>query len=181
MVVAAGCGFGSPKYSVAGLVEIRPDNSAGLCSPVASLVPGASCLFVVPLKNVDVSKLPHEGALSDGSLATPPLLLTGTLSDAGLSLTEVPTRAAKITDVPQPDVPNSGKFPNTMPDKAVRDQQRLMADTTKLRAKGIWVAHSGWSNSGFHVTLVAADQEKIGYIKSNYSANVVVGWMKPVG
>jgi hypothetical protein len=68
-----------------------------------------------------------------------------------------------------------------MPDKAVRDRQRLMADSTKLRAKGIWVAESGWSNAGFHVTLVAADQEKIEYIKSNYSANVVVGWMKPVG
>jgi hypothetical protein len=181
-VVAAGCGFGSPKYSVAGLVEIRPDKSAELCYPVLPLAPGANCdFFVVPVKNIDVSKLPHDETLSDGSFRTPPLLLTGTLTDAGLTLTETPKRAAKITDIPRPDAPNAGTFPNTMPAKALRDQERLIADNAKLRAKGIWVAESGWTNAGFSVVLVTADQEKINYIKSNYSANAVAGWFKPTG
>ena len=163
-------------YTVATNLQILPDHSVGLCMPYRYLTGIPSRCDAVPVSNVDWSQLKRAQTLRDGTIWTPLLTLTGVWTGSSLALTEPPSPADETTPV---DRPMSGTATSpTMPDRDVANQHRLIQDDAVLKSQGIWAMESGWSNAGFYIILVAANDSARGHVKNTYAADIVSSWFQ---
>jgi hypothetical protein len=162
-------------YAVAAIVEIQTDGSTDICYPWFNLsYPQSKCSFTVPLQ-IDMATLPRTRTLQDGTVWTSPLALAGIWTGKSLLVKSTPKPANDLTMPASPGW-KAGAVPSDPPESYVRNQSKLTADKPTLLNRGLWVAESGWSNAGFYIILVAADQQSIDYVKHQYSADVVVSW-----